>query len=69
MRCSAARRVGATNRTFQFTPALTEAGETTAMYALWVLFPAHLPWLVWVWVAALAVTALQRTYLAARLLR
>lgn len=66
---SAGRQVNDTNRTFQFTPALTEAGETTAMYALWVLFPTQLPWLVWVWAAALAATVLQRTYLAARLLR
>lgn len=66
---SAGRQVSATNRTFEFTPALTEAGETSVVYALWVLFPAQLPWLVWVWVAALAVTALQRTYLAASLLR
>lgn len=65
----AQRQVSATNRTFQFTPALTEAGETSVIYVLWVMFPAHLPWLVWGWVAALAVTAVQRTILAARLLR
>ena len=62
------RRVSLTNRTFQFTPGLTEAGETSVMYALWVLFPHHLPWLVWVWIAALAVTVLQRTSQAWRLL-
>lgn len=65
----AGRQVSDTNRTFQFMPALTEAGETSVMYGLWVTFPQQLPWLVWVWVAALAVTALQRTYLAWRLLR
>lgn len=65
----AQRPVSATNRTFQFTPALTEAGETSVAYVLWVMFPAHLPWLVWGWVAALAITAVQRTILAARLLR
>lgn len=62
------RRVTAVDRMFQFTPALTEAGETTAMYVLWVVFPAHLPWLAWFWVVALAVTGLQRTRLAARVL-
>ncbi len=66
---SSGRRVSATDRTFQFTPGFTEAGETTIMYVLWVVFPAHVFWLVWVWVAALAATAVQRTYLAARLLR
>ena len=60
------RRVSGTDRTFQFTPGLTEAGETNAMYVLWAVFPALLPWLVWIWAAALAVTAVQRTYLAAR---
>jgi len=62
------RRVSLTNRTFQFTPGLTEGGETSVMYALWVLFPDHLPWLVWVWIAALAVTVVQRTSQAWRLL-
>ncbi len=60
------RRVSGTDRTFQFTPGLTEAGETNTMYLLWAVFPALLPWLVWIWAAALAVTAVQRTYLAAR---
>ena len=63
------RQVSLTNRTFQFTPALTEAGETSVMYGLWVVFPQHVPWLVWVWVAALAFTTVQRTVLAWRLLR
>nr|MDQ3349261.1 CDP-alcohol phosphatidyltransferase family protein [Acidobacteriota bacterium] len=63
------RQVSLTNRTFQFTPALTEAGETSVMYGLWVVFPQQLPWLVWVWVAALAITAVQRSLLAWRLLR
>jgi phosphatidylglycerophosphate synthase len=63
------RRVSETNRTFQFTPAITEAGETNVMYALWLVFPAHIEWLVWVWTAALAATVVQRTYLAWRVLR
>lgn len=65
----AGRQVSLANRTFQFTPALTEAGETSVMYALWVMFPRQLPWLVWVWVAALAITTVQRTVLAWRVLR
>jgi phosphatidylglycerophosphate synthase len=63
------RQVSLTDRTFQFTPALTEAGETSVRYGLWVVFPQQLPWLVWVWVAALALTTVQRSLLAWRLLR
>lgn len=66
---SAGRAISGTDRTFQFTTALTEAGETSVMYALWVVFPTHLSWLVWVWAAALGVTVVQRTALAARVLR
>ncbi len=62
-------RVSATDRTFQLTPGLAEAGETTVMYALWTLLPQHLPWLVWLWAAMLAATVVQRTMLAARRLR
>lgn len=62
------RQVSATNRTFQFTPGLTEAGETHVAYAVWALFPEHLPWLVWVWAGALAVTTGQRIHLAWRVL-
>ena len=63
------RRVSTTNRTFQFTPGLAEAGETTVMYTLWALFPEHLHWLVWVWTAALCATSVQRSYLAWQVLR
>jgi phosphatidylglycerophosphate synthase len=63
------RRVSDSNRTFQFTPGYTEAGETSAMYVAWVLFPDHVWWLGWVWVAALVATTAQRTRLAARALR
>jgi phosphatidylglycerophosphate synthase len=63
------RQVSSTNRTFQFTPGLTEAGETNAMYVAWVLFPTQIDWLVWVWIAALAATGVQRTHLAWRALR
>jgi phosphatidylglycerophosphate synthase len=64
-----ARQVSTTDRTFQFTRGLTEAGETTVMYALWVLAPSHVWWLVWLWIAALLVTGIQRSYLAWRVLR
>jgi phosphatidylglycerophosphate synthase len=63
------REVSATNRTFQFTPGFAEAGETNMMYVLWALFPAHIGWLIWIWIAMLGATAAQRTYLAARTLR
>jgi phosphatidylglycerophosphate synthase len=63
------RPLSDTNRTFQFTTGLTEAGETNVMYTLWALLPGQLEWLVWAWAAALAVTAVQRTALAARVLR
>ena len=63
------REVSLTTRTFQFTPGLTEAGETSVMYGLWVVFPQYVSWLVWVWVVALAITMVQRTVLAWRLLR
>jgi phosphatidylglycerophosphate synthase len=63
------RQVSGTDRTFQFTPGFAEAGETNVTYILWVLFPEHVRWLVWVWVAVLFATAAQRTYLASRLLR
>lgn len=66
---SARRQVGETDRTFQFTTGIAEAGETTMMYVLWVAFPQHLEWLVWVWVAALLVTCVQRSVLAWRVLR
>lgn len=66
---AAGRGVSDTNRTFQFTAGLTEAGETNAMYTLWILFPAHVHWLVWIWIAALAATTVQRTLLACRELR
>jgi phosphatidylglycerophosphate synthase len=60
--------VSQTNRTFQFSAGLTEAGETSLMYTLWVLFPQHVDWLVWVWVIALGITCLQRSLLAWRVL-
>jgi phosphatidylglycerophosphate synthase len=63
------RQVSGTNRTFQFTPGFAEAGETNVTYILCVLFPQHVWWLVWIWVAILFATAIQRTHLAWRTLR
>jgi phosphatidylglycerophosphate synthase len=63
------RQVSRTDRTFQFTPAFTEAGETNVMYVLWLLFPGQIGWLIWVWTVALTATVVQRTYLAWRVLR
>ena len=66
---AAARAVSVNDRTFQFTRGLTEAGETSVMYALWVVMPSHIGWLTWVWAAALCITGLQRVHLASRMLR
>jgi phosphatidylglycerophosphate synthase len=63
------RSISNTNRTFQFTASLAEAGETSVMYALWIVFPHWLPWLVWLWVALIIVTVVDRTRLARRALR
>ncbi|MEO5896937.1 MAG: CDP-alcohol phosphatidyltransferase family protein [Vicinamibacterales bacterium] len=63
------RRVSTTDRTFQITPGFTEAGETSVMYTLWILFPAQVWWLAWVWAAALVATGVQRIHLGWRLLR
>ena len=63
------RQVSATDRTFQFTPGFAEAGETNIVYILWVLFPQHIGWLVWVWVVMLIATSVQRTHRAWRVLR
>ena len=66
---AAGRHVSDTNRTFQFTTGMAEAGETTVMYVLWVVFPGGLGWLAWVWVAMIFVTVIQRSWLAYRVLR
>jgi len=68
----AARGVGAhlsaTDRTFQFTRGITEAGETNVVYVMWAFLPAVLPWAIWLWAAALLVTGAQRMILARRTL-
>lgn len=62
------RQVSSTDRSLQFTRGLAEAGETTLVYVLWVVFPGYIAWVGWAWVALLAATAVQRTALAARVL-
>ena len=60
--------LGSTDRTFQFSRGLTEAGETNVAYAVWALWPDLLPWTIWLWVAALGATGLQRAWIARRVL-
>lgn len=52
------------DRTFQFTRGLAEAGETSVVYALWVVFPQHVGVVGWAWVGLLLATAVQRSWLA-----
>lgn len=66
---AAGREITRTNRTFQFTTGLAEAGETSVMYTLWVLFPGWLQSLAWTWVALLLVTVVQRSRRAWRVLQ
>jgi len=60
--------LSATDRTFQFTRGITEAGETNVAYVIWAFLPAWLPWAIWLWAAALLVTGAQRMILARRTL-
>lgn len=63
------RTVSGTDRTFQFTPALAEAGETTIVYGLWYLLPQYVGSIAWVWCGVLILSAIQRSILAWRWLR
>lgn len=63
------RNVSDTDRTFQFTTGIAEAGETSVMYVLWVAVPAWLEPLAWIWAAMVFVAVIQRTWLASRVLR
>lgn len=56
------------DRSLQFTPALAEAGETTVVYTLLVVWPDGSRVILLVWIALLALTTIDRTRLAARLL-
>ncbi|MEP7381288.1 MAG: CDP-alcohol phosphatidyltransferase family protein [Gemmatimonadota bacterium] len=57
------------DRTIRFTPGLAEAGETSAAYVLFTLLPGFITPLAWTWAAMCAITVVQRTVLARRLLR
>jgi phosphatidylglycerophosphate synthase len=57
------------DRTLQLTPGYAEAGETTIAYALFALFPGQIAWLAWGWILVLGATVVQRTGLAARMLK
>ncbi|MCC7002219.1 MAG: CDP-alcohol phosphatidyltransferase family protein [Gemmatimonadaceae bacterium] len=56
------------DRSLQFTPALAEGGETSIVYVAVVLLPGWAEGILWGWIALLALTALGRVRLAARLL-
>lgn len=60
--------IAGNNRSLQFTPGFAEAGETTAAYVLFALFPQHITPLAWGWAALCGATVVQRTLLARRLL-
>jgi phosphatidylglycerophosphate synthase len=57
------------NRSIQFTAGIAEAGETSVVYVLLALLPAHSRLILIVWVALLFATMIQRTVLARRILR
>ena len=57
------------NRSLQFTPGLAEGGETTIVYVAMAVFPPLSRWILDGWIVLLALTAIQRTWLARRLLR
>ncbi|WP_411280213.1 CDP-alcohol phosphatidyltransferase family protein [Gemmatimonas sp.] len=56
------------DRSIQFTRALAEGGETTLVYVLIALAPSVSRYVLVVWIALLAITVIQRTALARRLL-
>jgi phosphatidylglycerophosphate synthase len=60
------RTLAVGNRGVQFTRGLAEAGETSAVYVLWTVFPAAIGPVGWCWCALLAATAIQRSWLAWR---
>jgi len=62
------RTVAAGNRSVQFTRGLAEAGETHLVYAIWLLFPASLPVVGWIWCGVVLATVVQRTWRASRVL-
>jgi hypothetical protein len=65
----ARRTISPTNRTFQFTTGLAEAGETTIVYAVCLAVPAAIEPVAWIWSIVLGLSAIQRSVLAWRVLR
>ncbi len=57
------------DRSIQFTAGLAEAGETSIVYVLLAVLPSQSRIILVVWVALLAATMIQRTWLAHRILR
>jgi len=62
------RQVSRTDRTFQFTSSLAEAGDTSIMYVAWAVFPQWMEPLAWTWCAVVLVSVVQRSWLAYRVL-
>lgn len=56
------------NRSIQFTRALAEGGETTMVYVVIALVPSVSRYTLLVWIALLAISAVQRTRMARTLL-
>ena len=56
------------NRSIQFTRALAEGGETTIVYVVIALAPSVSRYVLVVWIAMLAISAVQRTRMARTLL-
>jgi len=60
------RLVSGTNRGYQFTRGLAEAGETTVVYGLWAFVPAWIGPVAWIWCVLLLATGVMRSRLAWR---
>lgn len=56
-------------RSLRFVGGVAEGTETFIAYVAFCLLPAQAVWIAWVFAAAVGVTALQRTWVAVRLLR
>jgi len=65
----AGRTISHTNRTFQFTTGLAEAGETTIVYVVCLAVPAVVEPVAWLWCIVLGLSVIQRSVLAWRALR
>ncbi len=57
------------DRSIQFTRALAEGGETTIVYVVIALIPSVSRYALVVWITLLAITVIQRTQLARKMLR